>query len=55
MANISKITKVRSLRASAEFWEGVSAVAKAENTDINKLIVRVVDKYCKEVNNGKNN
>ena len=53
MPNQSKITKVRSIRASEEFWNITSEIAKNENTDINKLIVKVVTEYCKGVSNGR--
>ena len=48
MANSSKKTKVRSIRASFEFWETLQAVAEKEKTDPNKLIIRVVNEYCEE-------
>ena len=53
--NSSKITKVRSIRASFDFWELVEKIAKKENTDPNKLIIKATKEYCKEVNNGTNN
>ncbi len=52
----SSKTIVRSIRASKEFWEKVEQMAKNENTDTNKLVVKVVKEYCeKEVKNGANN
>ena len=42
----SKITIVRGLRASREFFDKCDLVAKAEGVDRNKLIVRVVSEYC---------
>lgn len=42
----SKITKVRSIRASFEFWEKAQKVANQEKTDINKLIVKATNEYC---------
>ena len=53
MPNQSKITKVRSIRASDDFWCMTGKTAKKENTDINKLIVKVVTEYCKGVSNGR--
>lgn len=53
MPNQSKITKVRSIRASYNFWKLIEKTAKKENTDINKLIVRVVTDYCEVVSNGR--
>lgn len=53
MPNQSKITKVRSIRASNDFWSITEKIAKEENTDINKLIVKVVTEYCKGVSNGR--
>ena len=55
MANSSKVTKVRSIRASFEFWEMVEKTAEKENTDPNKIIVKATKEYCKEVKNGTNN
>lgn len=52
MPNQSKLTKVRSIRASSEFWNNAGKVASEEKTDVNKLIVKVVSNYCKEVKNG---
>lgn len=46
MAGSSKITKVRSIRATYEFWEKVRNIAEKEKTDPNKLIIRVVNEYC---------
>ena len=56
MPNSSKLTIVRSIRASKEFWKQVKKVAEKQKTDTNKLIVNIVTNYCnKEVNNGTNN
>ena len=55
MPNSSKITKVRSIRASFDFWEMVEKIAKEQKTDPNKLIIKATKEYCKEVNNGTNN
>lgn len=56
MPNSSKKTRVRSIRASNEFWEKVEETAKIEKTDTNKLVIKAVSEYCeKEVNNGANN
>ena len=54
MPNTSKVTTVRSIRASKEFWEKVKQVAKSENTDTNKLIVKAVIEYFdKEIANDR--
>lgn len=54
MPNTSKLTTVRSIRASKEFWEKVKQVAKSENTDTNKLIIKAVLEYFdKELVNGR--
>lgn len=54
MPNTSKLTTVRSIRASKEFWEKVKQVAKSENTDTNKLIIKAVLEYFdKEIVNGR--
>ena len=53
MPNKSKITEVKSIRASKEFWDRAEETAKKENTDRNKLIVKVVTEYCNEVENGR--
>ena len=42
----SKITVVKSLRASQEFFDKCDLIAKAEGVDRNKLIVRIVSEYC---------
>jgi hypothetical protein len=42
----SKITVVKSLRASREFFDKCDLIAKAEGVDRNKLIVRIVSEYC---------
>lgn len=56
MPNKSKLTIVRSIRASETFWKTVKKRAKKEKTDTNKLIVKVVNEYCeKGVDNGENN
>jgi metal-responsive CopG/Arc/MetJ family transcriptional regulator len=41
----SKITVVKSLRASQEFFDKCDLIAKAEGVDRNKLIVRIVGEY----------
>lgn len=43
---VSAKTIVRGIRATQEFWEKCDIVAEAQGTDRNKLIVRVVNKYC---------
>lgn len=53
MPNKSKLTIVRSIRASREFWEKCEEKARQENLDTNKLVVRVVTEYCKEVKNDR--
>ena len=53
MPNKSKLTVVKSLRASKEFWKKADETAKREKTDRNKLIVKVVSEYCNEVENGR--
>lgn len=53
MPNKSKLTVVKSLRASKSFWDKAEKVAKSEKTDRNKLIVKVVTDYCNEVENGR--
>lgn len=42
----SEKTIVRGIRAPQEFWDRCDNVSEAEGTDRNKLIVRVVNKYC---------
>ena len=54
MPNKSKLTVVKSLRASKEFWKKADETAKKEKTDRNKLIVKVVSEYCNEVNKNVN-
>lgn len=54
MPNKSKLTVVKSLRASKEFWDKADKTAKKEKTDRNKLIVKVVSEYCNEVNKNVN-
>ena len=54
MAKERKGTMVRSIRASADFWAKAKEISIIENTDINKLIVKIVSDYFKEVENGKN-
>lgn len=44
----SKITVVKSLRASREFFDKCDLVAKAEGVDRNKLIVGIVSEYCEK-------
>lgn len=46
-------TKVRSVRASEEFWERAEKVAKDEKIDTNKLIVKTVSEYCEVKENGR--
>jgi predicted DNA-binding ribbon-helix-helix protein len=53
MPNKSKLTVVKSLRASKEFWDKADKTAKKEKTDRNKLIVKVVSEYLNEVENGR--
>lgn len=43
-------TRVRSIRASEGFWRDCKKCAKSKKTDVNKLIVGVVEKYLKEQN-----
>ena len=45
----SKITVVKGIRESQEFFDKCDLVAKAEGVDRNKLIVRVVGEYCEKV------
>lgn len=45
MPNQSKLTKVRSVRATDEFWRKCDIMARLEKTDRNKLIVRVLNNY----------
>ena len=42
----SNKTIVKGIRASREFFDKCDLVAKAEGVDRNKLIVRVMGKYC---------
>ena len=42
-------TRVRSVRASQDFWDKCKKVASIKNTDVNKLIVSRVNKYCNYV------
>jgi predicted DNA-binding ribbon-helix-helix protein len=42
-------TKVRGIRASQDFWDKCQKVAKSKNTDVNKLIVSRINKYCNKV------
>ena len=51
MPNQSKITKVRSIRASNEFWDMVKNEAKIKGVDINKFVINAVKEYCKGVEN----
>ncbi len=44
-------TVVKGLRADKSFFEKCDRVAKAEQTDRNKLIVRVMTEYCKRKEN----
>lgn len=53
MPNQCKLTRVRSIRASDEFWEMAKNTAKEKKLDTNKLIVNVVTEYCKGENNGR--
>lgn len=58
MPNSSKITVVKSIRASHEFWETVKIVAEKEKIDKNALVKKAVMQYCKTAirkgdNNGK--
>lgn len=54
MPNISKLTTVRSIRASKEFWQQVKEIAQKENSDINKIVVKAVIEYLsKELANGR--
>lgn len=46
MPNQSKLTKVRSVRATDEFWRKCDIMARLEKTDRNKLIVKVLNNYC---------
>ena len=39
-------TIVKGVRASQEFFDKCDLVAKSQNTDKNKLIVRVMSEYC---------
>lgn len=43
---VNNKTVVKGIRASQEFFDKCDLVAKAEGVDRNKLIVRVVTKYC---------
>ena len=53
MPNKSRLTIVRSIRASKEFWNKAKKTAKKQKTDTNKLVIKAVTEYCeKEVNNG---
>lgn len=54
MPNTSKLTTVRSIRASKDFWAQVKEQAEKENTDTNKFIIKVVIEYIlKEKCNGR--
>lgn len=46
---MSNKTVVKGIRASQEFFDKCDLVAKAENVDRNKLIIRVMSKYCEKV------
>lgn len=39
-------TVVRGVRATQAFWDKCDSVSATEGTDRNKLIVKVVGKYC---------
>ena len=53
MPNKSRLTIVRSIRASKEFWNKAKKMARKQKTDTNKLVIKAVNEYCeKEVNNG---
>lgn len=47
----SNKTVVKGIRASQEFFDKCDLVAKAKGVDRNKLIVRVMSKYCEKVEN----
>ena len=45
----SNKTVVKGIRASQEFFDKCDLVAEAEGVDRNKLIVRVINEYCKDI------
>lgn len=45
---MTKKTIVKGIRAKPSFWEKCDNVAKSENIDRNKLIIRVVNEYIKK-------
>ena len=42
-------TRVRGIRANDNFWDKCNEVAKIKKTDVNKLIVSRMSKYCNNV------
>lgn len=44
-------TVVKGVRAEQEFFDKCDLVAKYEDVDRNKLIIRVVSEYCEKVEN----
>jgi predicted DNA-binding ribbon-helix-helix protein len=53
MPNSSKITKVRSIRASFDFWDMIAKIAEKEKTNLNNLIIKVMTQYCGEKHNAR--
>ena len=45
MKNEKRLTVVRGIRATDEFWSKCDIVARLENTDRNKLIVKIMNDY----------
>lgn len=48
-------TRVRGIRASSEFWEKCAKVAKIKKTDVNKMVLSTMNKYCNRVLTSKKN
>jgi hypothetical protein len=55
MPNSSKLTTVRSIRASNELWVKVKELAEKDNTKINTIVIRAVIEYIirQELANGR--
>ena len=49
MPNSSKLTTVRSVRATDDFWQRVKKIAEKNKTNSNKVIVDAVTEYCAKV------
>lgn len=41
-------TKVRGIRADEDFWDNCQIVADSQKTDVNKIIVFAVSKFCEK-------